>query len=67
MIGSKAALRSALEKQRNSDQVIGVVDSDALGNFADIHVAESVRRLPGVVVENDHHAGGAGSAMKRSG
>ena len=57
VIGSKAALRSALEKQRNSDQVIGVVDSDALGNFADINVAESVRRLPGVMVENDQGEG----------
>ena len=57
VIGSKGALRSALEKQRNSDQVIGVVDSYALGNFADINLAESMRRLPGVMVENDQGEG----------
>jgi hypothetical protein len=33
VVGSRASLQSALQKQRNSDKVVGVVDSDALGNF----------------------------------
>lgn len=57
VVGSKATLASALEKQRNSNKVIGVVDSDAIGNFADINVAESLRRISGIMVENDQGEG----------
>ena len=46
--GSRASLQSAIQKQRASDKVAGVVDSDALGNFADINVAESLRRIAGI-------------------
>ena len=34
-----------------------VVDSDAMGNFADINVSESLRRVPGIMVENDQGEG----------
>ena len=57
VVGSRASLVSALEKRRNSDKVIGVVDSDAIGNFADINVAESLRRISGIMVENDQGEG----------
>lgn len=57
VIGSRSSLASALSKQRNADQIVGVVDSDALGNFADINVAESLRRLAGIMVENDQGEG----------
>lgn len=55
--GSRAALRSAIAKQRDSDKIAGVVDSDALGNFADINVSESLRRIAGIMVENDQGEG----------
>lgn len=55
--GSRAALINALERQRESDKVSSVVDSDAMGNFADINVSESLRRVPGVMVENDQGEG----------
>ncbi len=55
--GSRASLQSAIQKQRDSDKVIGVIDSDALGNFADINVAESLRRISGIMVENDQGEG----------
>ncbi|MDA0927000.1 MAG: TonB-dependent receptor [Proteobacteria bacterium] len=55
--GSRATLQSAIQKQRDSDKVAGVVDSDALGNFADINVAESLRRISGIMVENDQGEG----------
>ena len=45
VVGSLASLRSALNKKRDSDKNVGVIDSDALGNFADINVAESLRRI----------------------
>ena len=57
VVGSRASLISAIQKQRASDKVAGVVDSDAIGNFADINVAESLRRISGIMVENDQGEG----------
>ena len=57
IIGTRAALQNAIERQRNSDKVVGVVDSDALGNFSDINVSESLRRISGIMVENDQGEG----------
>ena len=57
VVGSRASLQSAIQKQRDSDKVSGVVDSDAIGNFADINVAESLRRISGIMVENDQGEG----------
>ena len=57
VIGSRASLSSAIQKQRDSNKVSGVVDSDAIGNFADINVAESLRRISGIMVENDQGEG----------
>lgn len=55
--GSRGALINALERQRESNKVSSVVDSDAMGNFADINVSESLRRVPGIMVENDQGEG----------
>mgnify|MGYP006075800731 CR=1 FL=1 len=55
--GSRSALLNALEKQRASDKIVGVVDSDDMGNFADTNVAESLRRIASVMVENDQGEG----------
>ena len=55
--GSRASLTNALGKQRNSDRVLSVVDSDALGNFPDNTAAEAMRRLSGISVENDQGEG----------
>jgi len=57
VVGSRASLQNAIEKQRNSDKIAGVVDSDAIGNFADINVSESLRRISGIMVENDQGEG----------
>jgi len=57
VVGTKASLKSAIEKQRDSDQVVSIVDSDALGEFPDETAAEAVRRLSGVNVENDQGEG----------
>ena len=57
VVGALASLRSALNKKRDSDKNVGVIDSDALGNFADINVAESLRRISGISVENDQGEG----------
>jgi TonB-dependent receptor len=55
--GSRASLQSALERQRRADKVVSVIDSDGLGNFADINVSESLRRVSGIMVENDQGEG----------
>lgn len=57
VLGARGALMNAMESQRNANQVASVVDSDAMGNFADINVAESLRRVSGVMVENDQGEG----------
>lgn len=56
-VGTKASLKSAIDKQRDSDQIVSIVDSDALGEFPDETAAEAVRRLSGVNVENDQGEG----------
>lgn len=55
--GTLATLQSAADKQFESDNIISVVDSDALGNFPDSTAADAVRRLSGVSVENDQGEG----------
>jgi len=55
--GTRSALRNAIARQRDSDKIVGVVDSDALGNFSDINVSESLRRIAGIMVENDQGEG----------
>jgi TonB-dependent receptor len=57
VVGSRASLQNAIERQRNSNKIAGVIDSDAIGNFADINVSESLRRISGVMVENDQGEG----------
>ena len=52
-VGTKASLISAIDKQRNSNLIVSVVDSDALGDFPDTTAAEAIRRLSGITVEND--------------
>ena len=56
-VGTKASLKSALDKQKDSNQVVSIVDSDAIGEFPDETAAEAVRRLSGVSVENDQGEG----------
>ena len=55
--GTIASLKSGIERQKKSNQVVSVIDSDALGEFPDETAAESVRRLSGVSVENDQGEG----------
>ena len=47
----------ALDLQRDSDAIIGVVSSDSLGVYPDKNVAESLQRLPGVSITRDQGEG----------
>lgn len=57
VIGQRAALASALSRQRASDTVESVLTRDGIGQFPDQNVAEAVRRAPGVNVLNDQGEG----------
>lgn len=55
--GQRANLASALSRKRESDTVSDVLTRDAIGQFPDQNVAESLRRLPGINVLNDQGEG----------
>ena len=57
VVGTKASLMSAIDKQMVSDGLTSIVDSDALGNFPDTTAADAIRRLSGISVENDQGEG----------
>lgn len=57
VIGQVANQASALSRQRAADGVESVLTRDAVGQFPDQNVAESLRRLPGVNILNDQGEG----------
>jgi TonB-dependent receptor len=57
VIGQAAGLNKALNKQRSVDNIITVVSADAIGQFPDTNVSESLQRLPGLSIERDQGEG----------
>lgn len=57
VIGQGANQASALSRKREADGVTSVLTRDAIGQFPDQNVAESLRRLPGVNILNDQGEG----------
>ena len=57
VIGQSANQASALSRQRAADGIESVLTRDAVGQFPDQNVAESLRRLPGVNILNDQGEG----------
>lgn len=55
--GQTANLTSALSRQKAADGVESVLTRDAVGQFPDQNVAESLRRLPGLNILNDQGEG----------
>ena len=55
--GQSAAIAGALSQERSAENLVSVLDTDAMGQFPDQNVAESLRRLSGVMVENDQGEG----------
>lgn len=55
--GQAAALAGALNQERSAENLVSVLDTDAMGQFPDQNVAESLRRLSGVTVETDQGEG----------
>ena len=57
VVGQAAAFASALNQERSAHNLVSVLDTDAIGQFPDQNVAESLRRLTGVSVETDQGEG----------
>ena len=57
VVGQQANMLSAISRQRAADTVVTVLTRDAIGQFPDQNVAESLRRAPGINVLNDQGEG----------
>ena len=55
--GQRGSLFAGINQQRAAENLISVISSDAVGQFPDQNVAESVRRVAGVSVANDQGEG----------
>ncbi len=55
--GQLANQSNALSREYASDTIVDVLTRDAIGQFPDQNVAESLRRLPGINVLNDQGEG----------
>lgn len=51
--GSREGQARALTQQRNANNLMTVLSSDAVGKFPDAFVGDALRRIVGVVVEDD--------------
>ncbi|MBR7747142.1 TonB-dependent receptor [Undibacterium baiyunense] len=51
--GLRASLESALNKKRDDNGIVDVVKSEDMGKFPDTNLAESLQRIPGVVIDRD--------------
>ncbi|MDH4390768.1 MAG: TonB-dependent receptor [Aquabacterium sp.] len=51
--GFRAAIESALSKKREDNGIVDVIKAEDLGKFPDTNLAESLQRVPGVVIDRD--------------
>ncbi|MET1254982.1 TonB-dependent receptor [Aliikangiella maris] len=57
VLGQSASQASALNRQKNAHQIKTIVSSDAVGEFPDQNIAESLQRLPGMFIQRDQGEG----------
>lgn len=57
VIGQAAGINKSLNKQRSADNILTAVSADAIGQFPDTNVSESLQRLPGLSIERDQGEG----------
>ncbi|MFN5049375.1 TonB-dependent receptor [Roseateles sp.] len=51
--GFRASLESALNKKREDRGIVDVIKAEDIGKFPDTNLAESLQRVPGVVIDRD--------------
>ena len=51
--GFRASLESALNKKREDNGIVDVIKAEDIGKFPDTNLAESLQRIPGVVIDRD--------------
>jgi iron complex outermembrane receptor protein len=51
--GLRASLESALRAKRDDNGIVDVIKSEDMGKFPDTNLAESLQRIPGVVIDRD--------------
>jgi iron complex outermembrane receptor protein len=51
--GLRASLESALNKKREDNGIVDVIKAEDMGKFPDTNLAESLQRVPGVVIDRD--------------
>ena len=57
VVGQAAGQAAALSQQRSTDNITNVVSADAIGQFPDQNVAESLARVPGISLQRDQGEG----------
>ena len=57
VIGQAAGFNNALNQQRVADNIVSVVNADAIGQLPDANAADALKRIPGVSVELDQGEG----------
>jgi len=51
--GFRASLDSALRAKREENAIVDVIKAEDIGKFPDTNLAESLQRIPGVVIDRD--------------
>lgn len=51
--GMRAAIESALVKKREDNGIVDVIKAEDIAKFPDTNLAESLQRVPGVVIDRD--------------
>ncbi len=51
--GLRASLESALNKKREDNGIVDVIKAEDVAKFPDTNLAESLQRIPGVVIDRD--------------
>ncbi len=57
VIGQAAQMQRALDRQRYADNMISVINADAIGQLPDANAAEALQRVPGLSIERDQGEG----------
>jgi TonB-dependent receptor len=51
--GFRSSLESALKEKRDDNGIVDVIKAEDMGKFPDTNLAESLQRVPGVVIDRD--------------